>query len=82
MSARLCSTSRMRIHTRALTSPAVSTGTEKVQFIVWRVARRFPHVEIATAGAPDIAGSAELAREFGATIPVPTVRSCNEAVLS
>ena len=61
MSARLCSTSRMRTQTRALTSPAVNTGTAKSSSIVGRVAGRFPRIEIATAGASDIAGRCQTA---------------------
>ena len=63
---RLCSTSRIRTQTRALTSPAVKTGTSKVELIVGRIARRFAHIEIASAGAPDIAARAELACQLGA----------------
>ena len=66
MSATLCSTSRMRIHTRALTSPAVSTGTVKVKPIVRRVAGHFARIDIASARASDIAGRAELPRQLGA----------------
>ena len=66
ISARLCSTSRMRIQTRALTSPCRQHRNVKIERIIGRIAGRFPRVEIAAAGAPDIAGRAELSRKFGA----------------
>ena len=63
ISARLCSTSRMRIQTRALTSPACSTGTSNCELVVGRVAGRAARVEVAARGAADIAAGGELPRE-------------------
>ena len=65
ISARLCSTSRMRIQTRALTSPAVEDRHGEFELVVGRVARRLARIETAAAGAADIAAGAELPREFG-----------------
>ena len=72
----------MRIQTRALTSPSSSTGTSNCEFIIGRIGEVAAGIEIAAGGAADIAAGAELARQFGLKMPVATVRSCSEAVLS
>ena len=52
------------------------------QRVVRCVSRASARIEISARRAPDIAAGAELARNSGFTMPVVTVRSCNEAVLS
>ena len=62
---RLCSISRMRIQTRALTSPSCEHRHVELQRVVGRIAGRAARVEGAARGAADIAAGAELPRELG-----------------
>ena len=67
MSARLCSTSSMRTHTRASTSPSWRTGTSKSSSRIGRIARRLARIEGAARGAADVAAGAVLAGQLGAS---------------
>ena len=66
ISARLCSTSRMRIQTRALTSPSVKHRHLEGELDRRADRRALRRVEGAARGAADIAAGAELARQFRA----------------
>lgn len=78
MRPRLSSTSRMRTHTRAFTSPSERTGTER-QPVVGRIGQSAARIEAAARGAADESAGAELAHivrlgEAGAYRAVPEAR--------
>ena len=54
----------------------------KVELIVGSIAGRLAGIDIPAAGAPDIAAAPNCRANPAVTIPVVTVRSCSEAVLS
>ena len=61
----LCSTSRMRIQTRALTSLSLQHRDLELELVVGRIAGRAARIEGAAGGAPDVAAGGEPAHQLG-----------------